>query len=75
MSEMLMHDVNLSRINKKFKKRKRKKKMPYELANRQSDRYVSSPKGLFPDNSSLYKTDQKNKNKNQTKPKAKQKKP
>lgn len=33
--------------------------MPYELANRQSDRYVSSLKGLFPDNSSLYKTDQK----------------
>lgn len=48
--------------------------MPYELANRQSDRYVSSPKGLFPDNSSLYKTDQKNKNKNQNKTKSKTKK-
>lgn len=73
MSGMLMHDVNLSRINKKFKKRKRKTKMSHKLANRQSDRYISTLKGLFPDNSSLYKTDQKTKTKTKTKTKAKQK--
>lgn len=71
MSGMLMHDVNISRINKKFKKRKRKTKMPHKLASRQSDRYISTRKGLFPDNSSLYKTDQKTKT--ETKTKAKQK--